>query len=790
MKRFLRYIVLLFVLFSGLTIFVNAASTDVTMIVVNPGADMSKEVNISWHATTDGTIVKYTLASDSSYTNQQFMISECRPIPFEGKGNVQQCKATLSNLAPDTRYRFQIGKGNSWSDDYQFKTAGTGTFSFVHITDIHSYTPIPTRVSTANEVINKAKTLVSDLEFILFSGDVTAYGTVYDQWENLYKMDTAKEMMYAITPGNHDYYNSSAQTTNISYFNAMTNNPDNGAEEVKGSSYYFKYGNALFISVDSEAAYHDQNKYLPNLKKWVGEVIEANPSEYIIMFCHKPFYTGNGGSGTLTKFMRQHFGPLCDKYGIDLVLTGDNHILARSHSLINGQKTNNPAHGTVYMVGPQIGDRYVEAGTPPAEIAFTQGGKVDGATIVTVGNGKISLKIYDKSGNILDTYDIIAKSSTISKSATLNEMSIELDEEDISQGTLRIKDNGLGRTRKVRVLKDNQEIAAFSYPENVNLPLTGLPDAGTPYSLQIEITLRNGEKIGKTLTPQIPAGYYGKIKNLHVADIDDKSLGLFWDNALIPGKVKSLELYINGEHKESIDPEEDMIPLDRVSPYHKNVIKLQALNQDDEIVLEEEITFGEEADPVEIAFTETNKTIYVGNQYTPTVTADPEQELDFEYTSSNPTVATVDENGVITAVGPGECVITVNVVKRWDVAATLTVTVEQISLSFVNESISMKAGAKTTPAYSINPSVELDLVFTSSDENVATVDENGEITAVAPGTCTITVHAANNPDVSAEITVTVKKKGCFASTGAMFGFAGIGLAMIIFKRRKKNEITA
>jgi uncharacterized protein YjdB len=102
----------------------------------------------------------------------------------------------------------------------------------------------------------------------------------------------------------------------------------------------------------------------------------------------------------------------------------------------------------------------------------------------------------------------------------------------------------------------------------------------------------------------------------------------------------------------------------------------------------------------------------------------------------------------------------------------------------------MKTGDKTTPAYSINPSVELDLVFTSSDEKVATVDENGEITAVAPGTCTITVHDANNPDVSAEITVTVKKKGCFASTGAMFGFAGIGLAMIIFKRRKKNEITA
>src|SRR5690606_27531097 len=106
---------------------------------------------------------------------------------------------------------------------------------------------------------------------------------------------------------------------------------------------------------------------------------------------------------------------LFDRYGVDLVLTGDNHILARTHPLINGQNTNDPEHGTVYIVGPQIGDRAVDPGTPPSEIAFTEGGKVDGATIVTVGDGKIKLKTYDTSGKILSTYEIISKSSTIDK---------------------------------------------------------------------------------------------------------------------------------------------------------------------------------------------------------------------------------------------------------------------------------------------------------------------------------------------------------------------------------------
>lgn len=785
MKKTLRIIILLLALFVSFTLRANAATADASLIIVNPGADMSREVNVSWHTTTEGTMVRYTLASDTAYANKRFAVAECKPVPFEGKQGVKQCKASITGLTPGSQYRLQVGMGNTWSSDYLFKTAGTGTFSFVHITDIHSYTPIPARVNTANDVLNKAKTHVDDLEFILFSGDVTAYGTYYDQWEALYQMDTAREMMYAITPGNHDYYNGSAQVTSIDYFNAMTNNPDNGAEEVKGSSYYFKYGPALFISIDSEAIYHNQSKYLPNTKKWFEEVVRANPAEYIIVFCHKPFYTGNGGSGTLTKFMRQNFVDLFDRYGVDLVLTGDNHILARTHPLINGQNTNDPEHGTVYIVGPQIGDRAVDPGTPPSEIAFTEGGKVDGATIVTVGDGKIKLKTYDTSGKILSTYEIISKSSTIDKTEFLKSLSVELDEDDISEGTLKFDDLGLGRINKIRVLVgENEEVASFVYPLADSLELTGLPDAGAPYSLQVVITLRNGERIGKSLTPQIPENYYGKISNLRVEDIDEKNIGLYWDSALIPGKVKSLELYVNGEHKGSISPDENMIQLDRVSPYHKNDIKLQAVNYDDEVVIEETIEYGTEADPVTISFEETSKTIYVGDRYEPSVTANPEQELAFEFISSDPTVATVDENGVITAVAPGECVITAHVVKRWDVETKITITVESINLAFEDEEITLKAGKKSAPAYTVNPEVELNLIFTSSDEKVATVSETGEITAVGPGTCTITVTAADRPDIKAEIKVTVTKKGCFASTGIMFGFAGLGLALTVWKRRR------
>ena len=62
--------------------------------------------------------------------------------------------------------------------------------------------------------------------------------------------------------------------------------------------------------------------------------------------------------------------------------------------------------------------------------------------------------------------------------------------------------------------------------------------------------------------------------------------------------------------------------------------------------------------------------------------------------------------------------------------------------------------AATTPAEATPNTV----TWTSSDETVATVDENGVVTAVAAGTATITATSDDNPSVSDSITVTVTPK--------------------------------
>lgn len=81
--------------------------------------------------------------------------------------------------------------------------------------------------------------------------------------------------------------------------------------------------------------------------------------------------------------------------------------------------------------------------------------------------------------------------------------------------------------------------------------------------------------------------------------------------------------------------------------------------------------------------------------------------------------------------------------------------VERISLS--TYSVELQAGQSKMPIVTMLPENAADKseIWTSSDTSVAVVNELGNITAVAEGSCTVTVTSAQNPQVSADVEVTV-----------------------------------
>ena len=154
-----------------------------------------------------------------------------------------------------------------------------------------------------------------------------------------------------------------------------------------------------------------------------------------------------------------------------------------------------------------------------------------------------------------------------------------------------------------------------------------------------------------------------------------------------------------------------------------------------------------------------------GNETTVEATVSPADATDVKvsYASTDEAVATVDKDGKVQILQPGECDIVTTltqegkkvVEKKTHIKAFYEV--EGITLD-KTEGI-FTAGNTVTLNATVLPEEIADetiVTWTSSDEKVATVDENGKVTAIAAGEATITANAGEK-STTYKLTVQAKK---------------------------------
>ena len=134
---------------------------------------------------------------------------------------------------------------------------------------------------------------------------------------------------------------------------------------------------------------------------------------------------------------------------------------------------------------------------------------------------------------------------------------------------------------------------------------------------------------------------------------------------------------------------------------------------------------------------------------------------DVTWKSSNTKVATVDSSGNVTAVGNGTCKITATTTDGYSSSGSSDVTVDikaesinldKTSLDITNLGVKEKIKAEVSPSFStINRPVK----WSSSDTNVAKVDNDGNVTSVGGGICKITATTADGTNLSASCDVSV-----------------------------------
>lgn len=154
-------------------------------------------------------------------------------------------------------------------------------------------------------------------------------------------------------------------------------------------------------------------------------------------------------------------------------------------------------------------------------------------------------------------------------------------------------------------------------------------------------------------------------------------------------------------------------------------------------------------------------TIQSGGQYQLSAIITPaDASKSLRWTSSNPNVATVNNNGLVTGRSSGTSTITCTTTDGSNLSASCTITVAQLITSIsMQGSLEMNTGNTYRLSVSISPASATgkSLKWNSSNGNVATVSSDGTVTAKSPGTANITCVTTDGSKKSATCTVTVKQ---------------------------------
>ena len=129
------------------------------------------------------------------------------------------------------------------------------------------------------------------------------------------------------------------------------------------------------------------------------------------------------------------------------------------------------------------------------------------------------------------------------------------------------------------------------------------------------------------------------------------------------------------------------------------------------------------------------------------------------WSSSHPSVATVDQTGLIEALGQGTAVITCTAKDGSGVYATCTITVTQrvsgVQLNSTAVTVGVGGTYKLVPTVTPEGAANKEVTFTSSNNAVAVVANDGTVTGVSAGVAAITAASKENPAITATCVVTV-----------------------------------
>ena len=465
------------------------------------------EAGVIYHSKVAGTKVRYSLHSDlSDYTE----VTPDEKIYSKGQTNGQPetiyserfvCRANLTNLYEDATYYYQVVYGNEVSQIQSFKTPNKNKLTFGVLCDTQAS---GSAFSQSNDLINKLVSINNNINFFMIAGDIVDRGGYETEWNNFEKYMTTLNQQYlqATIPGNHELYHSSAAGyIDASIYNQYYFNPQNGPEQRMNSSYYFMQNDVLFIMLDIMHR-SDGKNYTAEQIAWFKNVVQNNPSKFIIVMSHPGAYS-TGVYDSDAKAVNSDWRTVFEEYGVDLAISGHEHIYARTQPLFNNKP--DAEKGVTYLIGGSAGQKSYTAqgkGMFDVVIESESAGQYSGSICEIIGD-TLTLSYYRKDGTLKDTFSIKSK-RTIDKNFEIDEFmdSIHIEYNETNyKSSIVWANNAYGHVETIDVIlkfNNNYKMTKYIGP-NSNTAIIGTTYPTKDYEYEILVHDYEGNTYSKNL---------------------------------------------------------------------------------------------------------------------------------------------------------------------------------------------------------------------------------------------------------------------------------------------------
>ena len=615
-KIFIFIFLVVSILAISLNFKVKAAVAAVGMVWTHVGEDASTQEIVAWHSNFNTGTLYVTLDADTTFKNATTYaangVFDNTSYEYD-KVSFYEFEVHLSDLTPDTVYRYRIKCGTVTSDAKTFKTAGnSGNFGFLWFGDNHAYKvdSCTTRYTYLNNITSALDKAGKDYSFVMCTGDTVSYGGSYDNYEVLNtKVNMFSHVVYAPCPGNHDYYGSHNQypdsSVNIDnrFYESVYAHPVNGFNNPMDSSYWYIYNSILFIALDSLAAGYSHT--LVAQKEWFEKVVNMNQGryQYLIVYQHYPWMNALTGehSGPYTSNFKQWY-QLFDKYAVDLALGGDHHVYYRSKFIYDDQVVEDGSKGTMYVGCPQIGDRYRtitdrkdpeyyairidDVATDPNALA-----NYSGCTYYTVTPNGITGELMDTTGAVKDTYTIPARRAV--KWTDKKDQFISSLQQSFANGIANIDfaPSYSEYISKIKVMDAENKLIASVLPAKnkaYSIKLENL-EANKVYNLKLVVEYVDGTS--KTFNYACNTyAYYGSIDSFK-ATVNDNKLLLSWNQDLKNDVISKYRISRNGTALETINATSSSYEITKADTNLSASYTLEALTSSDDVVFTQTIYY-------------------------------------------------------------------------------------------------------------------------------------------------------------------------------------------------------